>query len=134
MDLQETRVKDPTTGGEKGTKLARFSLIPSEFLWALAEHYGIGAKKYAERNWEKSYAWSLSADALDRHWHQWKMGETHDPETGSHHLIAVAWHACAMFIFELRRIGTDDLRPKKRLEFIEYDPNDPRMTPPTARP
>lgn len=107
----ETRVTDPTTGGEKGQKLARFSLIPSEFLWALAEHFGKGAQKYADRNWEKGYKWSLTVDALSRHLHQFLQGETHDPETGSHHLIAVAWHAMALFIFDIRRIGTDDVRP-----------------------
>lgn len=108
----EQRITDPLTGGQKGTKLARFSLIPSEFLWALAEHFGIGASKYADRNWEKGYAWSLCADALDRHWHAWKLGEMYDPETRSHHLIAVAWHACALFIFEIRNIGTNDIRVK----------------------
>lgn len=107
----EVRKKDPITGGEKGSKLARFSLIPSEFLWALAEHYGRGARKYADRNWEKGYAWSLSSDALQRHLHQWLLGEDNDEETGSHHLIAVAWHACALFIYQLRGLGTNDVRP-----------------------
>lgn len=106
---REVRVVDPVSGGEKGSKLARFSLIPSEFLWALAEHYGIGARKYADRNWERGYRWSLSVDALERHLHQWKQGEWKDQETGSPHLIAVAWHACALFIFGLRKLGTDDV-------------------------
>jgi hypothetical protein len=107
----ETRVVDPTTGGEKGSKLARFSLIPPEFVWALAEHYGIGAKKYADRNWEKGYKWSLTVDALERHLQSVKMGEWLDPETGSPHIIAVAWHACALYIFKLRGLGTNDVHP-----------------------
>lgn len=109
----ETIVTDEKTGGQKGTKLARFSLIPAEFLWALAEHYGLGARKYADRNWERGYKWSLSVDALERHLNQWKMGENNDPETGSSHLIAVAWHACALFIFQLRGLGTNDMQPPK---------------------
>lgn len=112
-DMTETRIVDPNSGGEKGSKLARFSLIPSEAMWALAEHYGLGAKKYADRNWEKGYKWSLSIDALERHLHQWKLGERKDPETGSSHMIAVLWHAVALFIFELRKIGTDDVRPQE---------------------
>lgn len=107
----EVRVTDPTTGGQKGSKLARFSLIPAEFLWALATHYGIGAQKYEDRNWERGYKWSLSVDALERHLNQWKLGENLDVETGSHHLIAVAWHACALFVFGKRGLGTDDVRP-----------------------
>lgn len=104
----ETRVVDPTTGGEKGRKIDRYDLIPAEFEQALAVHYGVGARKYADRNWERGYLWSLSIRALRSHFNAWCRGEDHDPETGTHHLIAVAWHACALFIFQLRGLGTDD--------------------------
>lgn len=106
----EVRITDATTGGQKGQKLARFSLIPSEMLWALAEAYGSGARKYEDRNWERGYKWSLSLDALQRHLNQWLQGETNDTETGANHLISVVWHATALFIFQLRRLGTDDIR------------------------
>lgn len=106
----ETRVVDAKTGGEKGSKLARFDLIPAEAVWALAEHYGRGCAKYADRNWERGYDWGLSVAALERHLTQWKLGESIDAETGSHHLIAVAWHAFALFIFEIRKLGTDTVR------------------------
>ena len=116
----EVKVVDPKTGGVKGSKLARFSLIPSEFLWALAEHYGIGAKKYAKRNWERGYDWGLTLDAMQRHINKFVLGErwdNHLPEcpegcaehTGSHHLIAAAWHCVALFIFDTRKLGTDDI-------------------------
>lgn len=113
----EVRVKDPKTGGEKGQKLARFSLIPSEFLWALAEHYGIGAHKYDDRNWERGYKWSLSLDASQRHLNQWILGEDGDPETGTSHLICAIWHLIALYIFHKRGLGTDDIRLKK----VPYD-------------
>ena len=109
---QEIRITDAKTGGQKGSKLARFALIPAEFLWALAEHYGLGARKYDDRNWERGYKWSLSVDALLRHLNQWLMGEDNDEETGSNHLIAVAWHACALFIFQRRNLGTNDVRSR----------------------
>lgn len=109
----EIRVVDPKSGGEKGSKLQRFSLIPPEAEWALAEHYGKGSLKYADRNWEKGYKWSLSYDALRRHLGQWVSGESYDTETGSHHLIAVAWHAIALFIFEIRGLGTNDLTGRR---------------------
>lgn len=112
-DLRETIVTDPVTGGQKGTKLARFSLVPSDWLWSLAEHYGLGAKKYADRNWEKGYKWSLSEDAFMRHYHQWKLGENLDRETGSHHLIAAAWHLVALWWFQNHDKGTDDLTVNK---------------------
>lgn len=111
----EQRVVDAHTGGEKGQKLARFSLIPREFLWALAEHYGRGACKYEDRNWERGYKWSLSVDALDRHLTAWLLGEDDDQETGSSHLVAVAWHAIALWWWHRHGRGTNDVRLKDQL-------------------
>ena len=108
----EVRITDPVTGGQKGSKIQRFSLIPREFLWALAEHYGVGAKKYADRNWERGYKWSLSLDASERHLNQFILGETYDEETGTHHLIAAIWHLIALYIFDRRGLGTDDITRK----------------------
>lgn len=105
-------VVDSTTGGKKGTKLARFDLIPPEPMWALAEHYGKGALKYEDRNWEKGYQWSLNVAALQRHLNLWLRGEDNDQETQSNHLIAIAWHAFALFVFSTRGLGTDDVRRK----------------------
>lgn len=110
----EITIVDEKTGGAKGQKLQRFDLIPNEFEIALSEHYGKGATKYADRNWERGYRWSLSVGALRRHLAAWLAGESYDSETGSNHLIAVAWHACALFIFEIRGLGTDDVRPKNK--------------------
>jgi hypothetical protein len=107
--MEEIRVVDPITGGEKGQKIERFDLIPVEFERALATHYGVGARKYEDRNWERGYKWSLSVAALRRHLAAWLGGETNDPETGSNHLIAVCWHACALYIFQIRGLGTDDI-------------------------
>jgi hypothetical protein len=104
----ETRIVDPKTGGEKGQKLARFDLIPADALWALAEHYGRGAEKYEDRNWERGYRWSLSFGALHRHLNLLEQGEDHDKETGTHHAICVAWHALVLFVFWVRKLGTDD--------------------------
>jgi hypothetical protein len=109
----EVRVTDPLTGGQKNTKPQRFDLIPPEVMWKVAEHYGKGCEKYSDRNWEKGYKWGLSVAALERHLNLWKQGESIDEETGSNHLIAVIWHAIALFIFELRGIGTDDVRTKE---------------------
>lgn len=108
----EIRVVDPNSGGEKGSKLARFDLIPPEFEWALAEAYGVGALKYADRNWEKGYKWSLSVAALRRHLNAFMAGEWFDPESHggkTPHIISVAWHAVALFIFRTRGLGTNDI-------------------------
>jgi len=62
-------------------------------------------------NWTQGYDWHLSFDALQRHFALWMMGEKNDPETGSHHMICVAWHAFALFIFETFGLGKDDRGP-----------------------
>ncbi len=105
----EVRITDPNTGGEKGQKPQRFSLIPAQFLWDLARHYGVGAGKYEDRNWERGYKWSLSLDASSRHLNQWLRGEKTDPETGSHHLIAAIWHLIALWFYDVNEKGTNDL-------------------------
>lgn len=109
LDLTETISVDEKTGAKKGMKLARFSLVPAEAYWALAEHFGKGALKYGSKNWEAGYDWSKTLDALERHLNQMKMGEWLDPETGSAHIIAVAWHAFVLFTYKVRGVGTNDI-------------------------
>ena len=97
--VKETRITNAITGGQKGQKLARFDLIPSDALWALAEQFGKGADKYAERNWELGYDWSLNFAAAQRHMWQWWNREDIDEETGSSHLTAAAWHMFVLYHF-----------------------------------
>lgn len=107
----EYRVKDTGTGGEKGRKLARFELLPEDALWSIAEHFGRGAGKYEDRNWERGYDYSLSYGALRRHLAAWWQGEDddHDPVFGAYnHLDAVGFHALVLRTFVLRGVGTDD--------------------------
>jgi len=105
---EETLIVDATTGGAKGQKLARFDLIPPGPLKALAEHYGKGAAKYEDRNWERGYKWSLSYAALHRHLNAWWSGEDLDPELGSSHLDAVIFHAMALREFTDTHPELDD--------------------------
>lgn len=104
----EVRIVDPETGGEKGQKLARFDLLPPAALRQVAEHYGTGAAKYEDRNWERGYKWGLSFGAMQRHaWAFWN-GESLDPETKTHHLAAVVFHALTLMTYEDKGLGTDD--------------------------
>lgn len=95
----EVRVRNAETGGEKGSKPARFDLIPVGPLWTVAELYGRGAEKYEDRNWEKGYDWSLSFAALMRHAMLFWQGENNDPEMGVSHMASVVFHAFALMQF-----------------------------------
>lgn len=72
------------------------SLVPPDFILALAEHYGRGARKYEARNWEKGMFWSRCYDSAMRHLLAFWAGEDVDPETGTPHVIAVAWNMAAL--------------------------------------
>lgn len=89
-------VTESSTGALKAGNLDRYDLVPSEPLRRLAHHYGVGGLKYEDRNWEKGYEWSKSFAAMQRHAWQFWNGEDIDPETGSLHITAVAWHAFAL--------------------------------------
>lgn len=110
----EVRVTDPDTGGQKGQKLARFDLIPWDVMWEVAEHYGKGAVKYDDRNWERSYPFSLSIAALGRHFAAFCAGEDFDPETRSHHMVAVIFHAAALVRFTREHPEQDDRSKVRR--------------------
>ncbi|ALY08584.1 hypothetical protein BENNIE_48 [Arthrobacter phage Bennie] len=85
-----------STGAEKGVKEARFDLIPTGALTQVAIHFGRGAQKYAPHNWRKGYEFSKGYAALQRHANSWQGGEDLDPEMGTPHLAAVAFHALAL--------------------------------------
>jgi hypothetical protein len=86
----------------------RFDLMPPEALIALADHYQKGAEKYADRNWERGMDWGKCFASMERHAWAWMSGEDIDPETGSHHMVAVAWNALALYVYDQRNIGVDD--------------------------
>lgn len=86
----------------------RFDLLPPEALFALSELYTRGAQKYAARGWEEGMDWGRCFAALMRHAWKWMRGEDYDPETGAHHMIAVAWNAFALYVYHVRKVGKDD--------------------------
>lgn len=87
---------------------SRVDLIPPEFIEALGRHYGAGAKKYAERNWEKGMSWSRCYASAQRHMLAFWRGEEIDEETGTPHTIAAAWNMAALHWYGLYGRGTDD--------------------------
>lgn len=89
-----------STGGQKGVKPQRFSLLPRAALDVVAEVYEFGAHKYADHNWRRGYEWSKSYDALQRHLTAWWDGEDKDPESGLSHLGHAMFHIFALATWE----------------------------------
>lgn len=75
---------------------ARFDLLTPSFLFGISRVLEFGARKYADRNWEKGISYGRVFGALMRHLWAWWGGEDKDPETGESHL----YHAgcCLMFL------------------------------------
>lgn len=88
------------TGGQKGQKPERMDLIPPGALLEVARQYAWGAQKYSDWNWLKGYSYSLALAAMLRHIMAWEKGEDRDPESGTHHLAAVACHAFTLMTYQ----------------------------------
>ena len=97
--MTETRITNPTTGGQKGQKPEQMSLLPIDALSAVARVYAFGAEKYDRNNWRRGYDWHLSYDAIPRHLMAFWNGEDTDPESGEPHMAHVIFHALTLITF-----------------------------------
>lgn len=98
--------------GEKN----RLDLVPFDALESVGTVYTLGARKYADRNWEKGISYMRIVGALLRHLFAWIRGERLDPENGQRHIDSVVWNALALSSYELRGMndGQYDDRPNSR--------------------
>lgn len=100
---------DLETGGVKyDDGKARLDLLAPEFIEGVGQVLTYGAKKYADRNWEKGMRWGRCVGAVLRHIFSWMRRQDIDPESGLHHLDHAA--CCLMFLraYIARKIGEDD--------------------------
>ena len=95
-------------GRKNDTGKLRVDLLPVDALESVSEVLTFGAKKYADRNWEKGMSWSRVYGAGLRHLFAFWKGENSDPESGLPHLA----HAmcCVMFLlsYYLRNTPGED--------------------------
>lgn len=108
-----------STGGQKGVKPERMSLIPVEALEIMGRLYGFGEQKYAAHNWRKGYEWSKSYDSLQRHAGAFWRGEDYDEETGLPHLAGVVFHAFTLMIFMQEQPEFDDRFKPEQSKMIQ---------------
>jgi hypothetical protein len=97
---------------EVGVKLdsekLRMDLIPASAIESLAEVLTYGAKKYADRNWEKGIKWGRVYAATLRHLLAWWRGENLDPESGLPHLAHAMCNIAFLLEFSKKRKEFDD--------------------------
>lgn len=107
------------TGAERDIEpnRGRFDLISPFALVRLAKVYEAGAKKYADRNWEKGIPISRLLDSAKRHLTKYEMGKTDED-----HLTMAIWNLFSILHFEEQNsqgLGFDTLfdTPNYKLRF-----------------
>ena len=104
---------DAPVGIKHGTDKLKFSLLTHDLAEQVKEVVKVlthGAKKYSPRGWQKlDNPIRRYTDALYRHLNKWHQGETHDPETGCHHLAHAVCNLMFMMYFSMTRLNkTED--------------------------
>jgi hypothetical protein len=107
----------PIEGRKDDADKNRIDLLPFDALEEVAEIMTLGARKYADRNWESGINYNrLFRAALGHLWAWWMRrddgkGPGNDKETGRTHLAHAA--CCVLFLltFELRKMTKFDNRP-----------------------
>lgn len=105
------------------------SLIPHDYLAAVAEVLAFGAAKYDKHNWRQTgFEWSRLLDAAYRHLGAFNDGEDRDPESGLSHLAHAACAVMFLVYHERQNLGTDDRckqSPAKPADWqivVQYNP------------
>ena len=97
---------------KKESKL-RYDLVPVDAEREKVKAFMFGIEKYAPWDWlyKNPYKYSEGYDKVRRHIEAWRDGETHDPESGLHHLAHAAADIDILLTYALRGMGEelDDL-------------------------
>ena len=129
---QEIMLKKGDLGSDGAVKSdankARYDLIPATPLDLLARIYTMGAKKYADRNWEKGMAWGRVFAAIMRHlWAFWR-GEDLDPESGLPHPAHAANLLAQRFIVSVEHVAVSTSYLSDINMMDEYSKELPQLT------
>jgi len=117
MAKKKVMTVDPDTGAMKGGghRDARFDMVPPEFEWDLARHFGYNSTEhggqYPPHNWRKGMAWSKHYDSSRAHLNKFWRGEEWDEDELPNkvpHLMAAIWHLVCLYTAWKIGFGTDD--------------------------
>jgi hypothetical protein len=105
-----------STGYRNDQGKSLYHLLPPDALEGQVRVITFGAKKYAERNWERGMAWSRVFNSMMRHsWSFWG-GEDIDPESGLPHPDHISTNATFLATYFRRpALARYDDRPHRVL-------------------
>lgn len=91
----------------------RWELLPLSLIKEVVKVYHFGASKYQPNTWQQlENGYERYKAAFFRHLVAYEEGETHDPESGLHHLAHMAWNGLAMLYFGMRKEVNRDERER----------------------
>lgn len=93
---RDNYVVEESGGMKDDSDKLRYDLLPPGPIRQLAEIITFGSIKYADNNWQKVDQKRYIA-AMMRHIEAWREGESHDADSGKHHLA----HAMCNVMFML---------------------------------
>lgn len=93
------------TGKKYDADKSRTDLLDSDFLLAVGDVLGFGAKKYAAHNWRGGISYSRLIGAVLRHTLAIARGEDTDPESGLPHTAHLG--CCVMFLHWMMKYRQD---------------------------
>lgn len=116
--MRKSKTLPSNEGRKDDQEKVRLDLLPIEAMYEVAEIMTLGARKYADRNWEQGINYNrLFRAAMGHLWDWWLKkdygkGPGMDKESGRSHLAHAA--CCVLFLltFELRKLVKFDNRPK----------------------
>ena len=93
------------TGAQRDNDVGKpkMSLIPTEELVRVMQHYRNGGAKYGENNWKNGMTTSVFYDSAQRHLLKWWMGEEDED-----HLSAVVWNVMGAMWTQKNKPELDD--------------------------
>jgi len=79
--ISKTKVPAADGGGLRfNAGKIRIELLPTEWIWGLADVMTKGSYKYEQRNWERGMSWGNMVGCSTRHLFKFLMGERYDPD------------------------------------------------------
>lgn len=122
--LSEPKQSQNSARRDDASKL-RMDLIPPEILTGFSRAATYGVAKYDARNCEKGMAWGRAFGSAMRHLWKFWSGETHDQESGIHHLDMAFWNVGMLLVYVKRKIGEDDREDAFGDDFeLQFDPEE----------
>lgn len=110
LQEMEAHMTKMSSGVKFDDNKRRDDLFPVDAFQSISEVLTFGAKKYADRNWEKGMKWGRLYRAALGHLMEWWKGNDLDPETNLPHLAHAA--TCVIFLlsYHLRIDPKDPVR------------------------